>query len=122
MGGPKGAALLVFTPASWLACLLIHPTQCHRPGDTRGLGLPKKCEPNGQLGYYMRRQGNSHIDKGSWVGWRPFVCHSQEDSPRGYTPLVASCLSRQKTSLTTHRDLDCKYGRDTISFLLLKVH
>lgn len=42
MGGPRGAALLVFTPASMLACLLIHPTQCHRHADTRGLGLPKR--------------------------------------------------------------------------------
>lgn len=54
MGGPRGAALLVFTPASMLACLLIHPTQCHRHGSTRRLGLPKKQQPDDRLACYSR--------------------------------------------------------------------
>lgn len=82
MGGPKGAALLVFTPASWLACLLIHPTQCHRPGDTLGLGLPKNESRTGNWAITCLGKGTP-IDKGDRVVSRSFVCHGHDDRSGG---------------------------------------
>jgi hypothetical protein len=73
-GGPRSSYSL---PHPWMACLLIHPTQCHMPGDTRGLGLPKDESRTSDWAVTCVG-GNSHVDKGGWVVWRSFACRGQD--------------------------------------------
>lgn len=80
-----GAALLVFTPASMLAGLLIHPTDCYRPGDTRGLGQPET-----RAGCATGLLGRLADEHGAMFVWRSFVNKSRGNmtGPRPLGPFT----------------------------------